>query len=387
MRAQDAGDDRSLFEGAACGLLSTSDTGALLRVNRTLCQWLGFAAEELIGKKRFQDLLTMGSKLFHQTHWMPLLQVQGSVAEVQLELLHRDGHAMPMLVNAVRHVDGGTVRHDLALFVTIDRRKYERELLAARKRAEELLESERAAQEALANILRERAQEARQRALLAEQLVGIVSHDLRTPLNVISLAASLLSNSDVSPAHARTVARIGSSAQRANRLIADLLDFTQARLGGGLRVDLQPINLHQVVSECVEELRLVSPGRAIEHRALGDGQVQADDGRIAQVVTNLTGNALSYGDPARPITIGSETDEKGARLSVQNFGRAIPPELLPHIFEPMRRGEHALQLGSRSVGLGLYIVHEIAKAHAGEVTVRSSSEDGTTFTLELPHPR
>jgi len=383
--AADAQEDyRELFEHAACGLISTSHVGMIVRVNHTFCTWLGYAANELVGKKRFQDLLSVGSKIFHQTHWMPLLQVQGSVAEVQLELIRRDGHVLPMLVNAVQRSGQGGTSHELATFVAADRRKYERELLEAKKRAEQLLESERVAQQALSEVLKEREQDAQQRAVLAEQLVGIVSHDLRTPLNVVTLAASLLTTSGLSPAHARTVSRISSAASRANRLITDLLDFTQARLGSGLRAERKPLDLHQLVSECVEELRLIWPGRMIEHRATGEGVIHADDGRLAQVVTNLASNALTYGQPERAITISSVVDVSEFRLEVHNYGRPIPDDLLPHIFEPLRRGEHEVSLGSRSVGLGLYIVQQIAKAHGGQVSVRSTLDEGTTFSLRVP---
>ena len=134
-----------LYEHAPCGLLSTSANGTILRVNRTFCTWIGASAEELTGGKRIQDLLTVGCKIFHQTHWMPLLQMRGSVAEVQLDVLHHDGHAVPMLVNAVQRMIGGAMQHDMAMFTVVDRRMYERELLRARKRAEQLLASERAA--------------------------------------------------------------------------------------------------------------------------------------------------------------------------------------------------------------------------------------------------
>jgi sigma-B regulation protein RsbU (phosphoserine phosphatase) len=373
-----------LYQSAPCGLISTAGTGMITHVNRTLCSWLGVVPEALLGKRRFQDLLAMGSKIFHQTHWLPLLQVQGSVAEVQFEFVHHDGRVVPMLVNAMLRTVGTNTRHDIAVFVASDRRTYERELLAARKRAEHLLEAERAAQQRLSQLHQEREQEAQQRALLAEQLVGIVSHDLRTPLNVITLAASLLTTTDISPAHARTIQRIGSAAQRAKGLIADLLDFTQARLGGGLRVGRQGVDLHQLVAESLEDFRMIWPGRLIEQRRIGDGLVEVDDGRLAQIVTNLGGNAMTYGDPTRPVTFSTEIDASEARLCVHNHGRAIPDDLLPHIFEPLRRGEHEIKLGSRSVGLGLYIVQEIAKAHAGRVSVHSTEADGTTFCVHLP---
>ncbi|MET0339645.1 MAG: PAS domain-containing sensor histidine kinase [Polyangiales bacterium] len=384
----------ALFEAAACGLLVTEANGTIVRVNRALAGILGREVDALVGKLRLQDVLTIGCKIFHQTHWMPLLQIQGSVAEVQLEMVDREGNVIPVLVNALRREEDGKVRHHVAVFVATDRRKYERELLQARKHAEALLASEREAQSArdlaeseLRRALHAQERDAQARALLAEQLIGIVSHDLRTPLNAVLLGAKLLSASEMSAAQGRTVARIGTSAQRAARLIVDLLDFTQARLGGGLRVERASIDLHPVIADCVEELKLAWPGRMIAHRARGEGAVEADADRLAQVVTNLANNALTYGTSDRAVTVTSEVDGDTFALELHNDGTPIPEDLLPHLFEPLRRGEQQVRLGSRSVGLGLYIVQQIALAHGGTVTVRSRAEEGTTFSVRLPSGR
>ena len=378
-------DATSLYDAAPCGLLTTAANGLIRRANHTFCAWLGFPCDELVGKQRLQDLLTVGCKIFHQTHWLPLLQIQGSVGEVQLELVHRDGHTLAVLVNAVQRQDPGETFHDIAIFVATDRKKYERELLMARRRAEELLESERKAQDAAKEALRQLEQAAQQRAVLAEQLVGIVSHDLRSPLNVVLMGASMLAAGDMpAAAHARTVNRVISATNRATRLVADLLDFTQTRLGAGLPVALAPLDLHKLVAECVEELRLAWPGRMLEHVHVGAGIGTADSDRLAQIVTNLVSNAMTYGAPDQPVTITSASDERTLCIAVRNLGSVIPAELLPHIFEPLRRGEQQVKLGSRSVGLGLYIVQQIARAHGGAVTIESNAEHGTTFTVTVP---
>lgn len=363
----------SPYERAACALLSTLPIGTILRVNATFCAWFGFAAADLVQKKRMQDLLTTGCKIFHQTHWLPLLQMQGSVAEVQLEFLHRDGHAIPALVNAVQHVEPSGTTVEIAVFVAADRRRYERELLHARRRAEELLE-----------LLREQERQARERAELVEQLIGIVSHDLRTPLQAVSLGATLLSTDELTPTQSRTVSRISSASQRAQRLILDLLDFTQARLSGAISVAKKECELRAIVADVVDELKLAWPGRMIEQRSEGTGDCVVDSDRISQVVTNLVTNALTYGQPELVVTVRSSVEQGQCRLDVHNFGPPIPEELLPHLFEPLRRGEQQVKLGSRSVGLGLYIVQQIAAAHGGSVTVKSSLDHGTTFSVHLP---
>ena len=379
-----SGTYRALYEQAPCGLLSTAPSGLVLRINATLCKWLKISAAEVEGKRRFQDLLTMGSKIFHQTHWLPLLQMQGSVAEVQFEVVTSEGDKLPVLVNALRVEQEREVRHDLAVFLAADRRKYERELLNARKQAEELLSRERAAREELHAAQSSLQKALEQRATLAEQLVGIVSHDLRTPMNAIVLGASLLSSSELSQRDRRTVQRVTSAAARATRLIGDLLDFTQARVGGGIRVQPVEVDLHSLVEECVEELKLSWPGRMIETRSDVNGATAVDPDRMAQVLINMVNNALTYGDPMQPVRVTTQVAEGSATLAVHNHGVPIPDDLLPHIFEPLRRGEQQVKLGSRSVGLGLYIVHEIVAAHGGAVGVSSSRAEGPTFTVRIP---
>lgn len=355
----DTGGDSADYENAACGLAVLGANGVFLRANATLCRWLGFAQTDL-AKRRFADLLTVGGKIFHQTHWQPLLQMQGSVAEVQLELIACDGRHLPVLINAVeRAAAGGEKLVHLAVFVAADRRKYERELLHARRRAEELL-------------------------VLAEQLIGIVSHDLRNPLNAVLLGTRLLRAGGDATAVARTVERISSAARRADRLVSDLLDFTRARLGGGMKTNQQPIELHKLVADNLEEVRLAWPGRQLAHEACGEGPAYADPDRLQQVLSNLVNNALTYGDKARPVTVTSTIDPGGMELRVHNCGAAIPQHLQAHIFEPMTRGGE--DLSRRSVGLGLYIVSEIAKSHGGSISVRSTEAEGTTFTLRVPSP-
>ena len=354
------------YDGAACGLVTLDAKGRIELANRLVGHWSGVAVEVLNGRP-FHDLLAVGSKLFLQTQWWPLLEMQGSVAEVQLELLLPDRSQTPVLVNAVRRPDR---RIDVALFVATDRRKYERELLHARRRAEELLETV---------ALREA--ELRERAAFAEQLVGIVSHDLRNPLNAILLGAHLLSTGDDPRAREVMVKRIESAAQRATRLTSELLDFTQARMGKGIPVRRTEVDFHGVVAEAVEELRLAWPGRELVHVREGTGTTSADPDRLAQVVTNLVSNAMTYGTRDRPVTITSLVGDDTATIRVFNEGRPISPEHRGLIFQPLQRGEEQVQRGSRSVGLGLYIVREIAQAHGGEARVASSTEEGTTFEV------
>ncbi|RYZ40856.1 MAG: PAS domain S-box protein [Myxococcaceae bacterium] len=230
-------------------------------------------------------------------------------------------------------------------------------------------------------------QEARQRAEFEQYLVGIVSHDLRNPLNAIALGTtSLLRRDELNERATKAVLRIQASAERAVRMIRDLLDFTQARLGGGIPVRCQDLDLDTLVRQVAEEVRMNFPERVLETSTTGHATRGCwDPDRIAQVLTNLLANALKYSPEGTPVTLrvraagGSDVS-----LEVHNQGDAIAPDLLRRLFQPMQRGEPGMDRTTRSVGLGLFIVQHIVQAHGGTIDVASSQEGGTTFTVKLP---
>ncbi|NPC77713.1 PAS domain S-box protein [Pyxidicoccus fallax] len=231
-----------------------------------------------------------------------------------------------------------------------------------------------------ARLLRE-AQEA---VRVREDVVAIVSHDLRNPLNAISLASlAMLRHEPLTEAQNRSLRRIISAADRAHRMIRDLLDFTQARAGGAIPIHPRPVDLHELTRQVVDEVHLANPGRDISVEARGDGHGEFDEDRLAQVITNLVGNALQHSPAGTPVRVSSRAEGDGVTLVVHNQGPPIPAELRPVIFEPYRRGP-AAALGRGSIGLGLYITRQIVLGHGGHIDVRSTEKDGTHFTVWLP---
>lgn len=374
-----------LYQRAPCALLVTASDGTIQRANDTFCDWVGRSAASMIGLVRVQDLLTMGSQIFHQTHWAPLLQIQGSVAEVKLELRRFDGTTFPAVVNAIRRRNAGTAWDEIALFVAEDRHRYEHELLLSRRRAEELLVKEQQTREALvaaqAELDRQRAT-AEDRALFAEQMMGIVSHDLRNPLAVIHMSSHILGRGELAPSQQQALQRLTNSTQLALRLIADLLDFTSARLGRGVQLSLESVDIHTLVAVSVEDLRLAYPSRRIVHEQSGCAVCSASSDRVVQVLGNLVSNAIRHGSADSPITVRTSVEDDRCRISVHNYGEPIRDELMKVMFEPMVRG--ADRRPSEGVGLGLFIVREIVHAHNGTVAVQSNADTGTTFIVEFP---
>jgi len=234
--------------------------------------------------------------------------------------------------------------------------------------------------------LRNLRAEALRRAELAQQFVGIVSHDLRNPLTAITLAAEsgLRKQGRDEATQVRLLTRIRSSAARMTRMVRDLLDFTQASMAGGIPLNPQPVDLHELIRQVVEEVQFAHPGRTLRVECTGDGVGTLDADRMAQVLTNLLTNALQYSPPETPVTVSCASEDGSLRLRVHNQGTPIPPEDLERIFEPLHRGAAGMDSAQRSIGLGLFIVNHLVRAHHGDIQVHSSAEAGTTFTVRVP---
>jgi signal transduction histidine kinase len=215
-----------------------------------------------------------------------------------------------------------------------------------------------------------------------QELVGIVSHDLRGPLNAISLAAeSMLRRGETTERNQRSLQIIQSAASRAGRLVHDLLDYTSILHGSAPPIKLQRFCLFQLAQEIAEELKASFRSAEFVFERTGATEGNWDRDRLAQVIANLVGNAWTYGG-ATPIVVEVVGGESEVTLHVHNQGEPIPTELIPELFQPRKRGNTGR--GAGNAGLGLFIVNEIVRAHGGTVSVRSTVEQGTTFSVSLP---
>lgn len=222
---------------------------------------------------------------------------------------------------------------------------------------------------------------------LRERLLSVLSNDLRQPLQQILVAARQgLRPVGPGSAEQRYLTQIAISAERMTRVVRDALDFARTRLGAGLSLRPRPTSLGVVCRRVVQEYALSYPGRQIDLEVLNDGAAMWDEERVAQAVSNLLANALRYGAPARPVTVSCSGDELECVIGVHNEGNPIPSPVIPRLFAPFCRS--VAREGSEppitGLGLGLYVVREVAAACGGSVEVDSSAEEGTTFRLRLP---
>jgi phosphoserine phosphatase RsbU/P len=362
---EDVEDLEDLYENAPCGYLSIKPNGRIVKANATFSKWMGWPVDQLIGK-RFLDLLNIAGRIFYETHFAPLLRMQGFFNEVALDLVTQQGKRLPVLVNAAERRDA-TGKHlftRLTIFNATDRRRYERELVEARAALE-------------ASLLDERATSS-----LREQFIAVLGHDLRNPLSAISVGAELLLKTAPNDRARSMATLIQGSASRMASLIDNVMDFARGRLGGGLTLEWTPdASVDALLQQVVSELRTSAPDRIIDADIALGMLVNCDTRRIGQLASNLLGNAITHGACDKPIRLGAAVSDGWFELFVANAGDPIPSATLEKIFEPFERG--TLRSSLQGLGLGLYISSQIAKAHGGNLTVVSTLAE-TRFTFRMP---
>jgi len=220
--------------------------------------------------------------------------------------------------------------------------------------------------------------------------LAILGHDVRSPLGAVSMGAQVLLHDQTLPSKVLKVGlRIFNSSKRVDEIVRDLLDFSTSHLGDGIPVDPYTVDLSAVCSSVVEEARTFHPDRTIEFAASGDLTGTFDGARLAQAFSNLISNAIQHGFPQTCIQVAISGDAQGIRFEVQNDGEVIPEVKLRALFDPVK--SFAIRPPSertasrvQNLGLGLYVVKEIVKAHEGEISVSSTVETGVKFSVYLP---
>lgn len=338
----------SLIETSPLPIISRDRNGNVQLWNRAAEELFGWRREEVMGKPA--PFVQPGDEA---EAWQILREaLDGKVIRGrELRRVRRDGSMLDLSLSVAPFVDEkGGVAGSISIFADIGDRK-------------------------------RREAEVEQTARFREHLVGVVGHDLRNPLTAIVTSSQLLLRyAQLNERQSRVVGRIASSADRMARMIDDLLDFARSRLGGGFPIHPRRIDLRELCEHTVEELEFAFPARTVRFTAEGDLWGSWDPDRIAQAISNLVGNALQHGPEDGEVEVSLKAEPDDVILTTHNGGAPIPPEVLPHVFEPGRRGDSR----SGGVGLGLYIVQQIVLAHGGSIEARSSPDDGTTFIVVLP---
>jgi signal transduction histidine kinase len=218
-------------------------------------------------------------------------------------------------------------------------------------------------------------------------ILGVLAHDLRNPLNALSIGLQYILRSEATDATSMKVAaRALQSVGRMDGLIRDLLDFTLVRLGPGLPVTREPANMAQICARTIEEVEASHPGRRLRCKTAGLAHGEWDPKRVSQMLINLLTNALHHGDPSGEVSLTLKGTQTEVRLDVHNEGPPIPEAQRATLFQPLAATALKRSGASQSsgLGLGLYIANQIATAHGGSIEVKSTDAEGTTFTVRMP---
>ncbi len=352
-----------LFEEAPCGYLSALPDGTIFKANKTLLGWLGYEKDELIGKKTFQQLLSIGGQMFYETHHAPLVKMQGFVSELNYEIVRKDNSRLSILVNEVqkKNDEGKPLFHWITVFDYSDRKKYENELLLAKKKAE-------AAMEAKALFL------------------STVTHEIRTPIHVVMAISDLLGKSNIDSYQAELISTLNFSAENLLQLVNDILDLSKIE-AGRIKLEEQPFHPETLAHNIVNSLKPTAQKKGIDliHEYSGDlkHSLLGDYLKIGRVLTNLLSNAIKFTDQGSVrLKIAAQPTAGGkiaVNFAVSDTGIGIPEEKQATIFEAFEQADDSVNNQYGGTGLGLSICKKILELYGAELFVKSKVNKGSIF--------
>ncbi|HKH97118.1 MAG TPA: ATP-binding protein [Beijerinckiaceae bacterium] len=394
-----------LYESAPCGYLSTLPDGRIVRVNQTFLKWTGYSRDKLTAA-RFVDLLNVPGRIFHETHYAPLLEMQGFAHEIAFDVVCADGTILPVLVNTsqTRDRSGTPTLRRTTVFNATERRRYERELLEARRKAEKAASDLRLLNDTLAERVeaevaeRVKAEEALRQAQKMEavgQLTGGIAHDFNNLLTIITGNLELLSRH--LPDDASRLRRLAEAAMqgahRAATLTQRLLAFSRRQ-----PLDPKPVDPNKLVASITDMLRRTLGETVALETVLAGGlwQTRVDGNQLENALVNLAVNARDAMPAGGKLTIetaNASLDDayvagvpepvpagQYVLLAVSDTGSGMDKPTLERVFEPFFTTKEP----GRGTGLGLSQVYGFVRQSGGHVRIYSEVGHGTTVKLYLP---
>jgi len=351
-----------LLDSAPFGFLVARDDGLVELANRTLADMLGKSVDAIVGH-HLDGLLTNPSRIFYQTHFFPILKLQGRVHEVYVSMLSAKGEEIPVLLNATRGEGDGGSRSHWAVVPMRTRNEYENEILKARKAAEAASASK-------------------------DSFISFVSHELRSPLGAVMGWTAILTQDPADPVKVkRGMEAIERNAKLQLKLVDDMLDH--ARLASGkVRMEVTRVDARSILETVLDgvdmtaKTRGVTVVRDIEPGAL---EVNGDSERLQQAFWNVLSNAVKFTSAGGRVSVSMRRRQGWIEIVVIDTGKGIAPEFLPYVFESFRQEEGRTVRTEGGLGLGMAITRRLVELHGGTIAAESAGPGlGSTFTLRLP---
>ena len=410
-----------LLDRAPCGFVSFTDDARIVAINSTLLERLGYERDDVLGR-HVETILMLGTRIFFQTHFFPLVRLHGQAREVFLLLRTKSGGDVGMLCNAMRRERDGVAATDCVLLEVIERRKYEDALLEAKRAAdranrqleEQAVELEIQQQQlqeqahgleqqadSLARMnetLTERTRELERLRALADdanraksEFLANMSHELRTPLNAIGGYLQLLQmgvHGPVSSAQLDVLGRIDRSQRHLLRLINDVLNLSRIE-ARRVHYDIGSVPLAEVATHVLPmiEPQIAARGLACTVQVAPDAVALADRDKVQQILLNLLTNAAKFTGTGGTIRVdgGADPEQPGfVVVRVADSGVGIPADMLDRVFEPFVQVDSSHTRTTEGTGLGLAISRDLARGMGGDIRLASTVGVGSTFTLRFP---
>ena len=380
------------YQQAPVGFVCLSVDGWIGTINQTMLDWTGYRRDELVGQVRFQDLIGAGARIFFDTHHAPLLMMQGFVNEIAINLRGKDGALIPVLVNSVlkRDTEDRPLMIQMSVFNASERRRYERELLQAKRAAEQAAVTLEQRVQERTSLLADALAHAEAAVQAKNDFLANMSHEIRTPLNCILGMAALALEGAPDARQRNYLDKIGQSGQHVLSIVSEILDFCKME-AGKLQIEQLPLNMKSVIAEVAagfvamaREKGLTVKVRIEENvpeRALGDAL------RISQILGNYIGNAIKFTDRGEvsidACLMGTERERMRVRVEVRDSGIGLSPDEQQNLFQPFHQADSSTTRKYGGTGLGLAICRQLADMMDGTVGVTSARGVGSLFWFEV----
>jgi PAS domain S-box-containing protein len=357
-----------LYENAPCGYVSFIGDGIIVKVNRTLLSWLAYEKEEVLYVKKIQSLLSIGGKIFFETHFFPLIRIQGFIKEINLEVVRKDKSVFPVLlnVNEVASSQANRMVYRATIFDITDRKKYEKELLEARKKAESA-------------------------ASAKAEFLATISHEIRTPLSAIIGIANLIHKTPLNDQQKEYARILKLSSDGLLGLVNDILDFSKIEKGK-VKLEEKVFALKDIVLTVVHPLEVKAKEKGIELQASLDEDLPdyliGDPLKLSQILINLIGNAIKFTNSGF-VRLGispieqKEENKVLLQFKVVDTGIGIPKDKLQTIFEEFSQANYDINLAYGGTGLGLTISQKLLQLHGSQMKVKSEEGKGSEFSFNI----
>ena len=381
------------LDTAPCGFFSFGQDGKLLDVNQTLLEQLGYARDEVVGQ-HVEMLMPVGARIFYQTHWFPLLRMQGSAQEVYLFFRAKSGESVGMLSYAKQRDD----HFDCVVVPVVERAKFEEELLRAKQKAERFavqLEEQALELELQQEELRVQNEELLELRDVAESanrakssFLAVMSHELRTPLNAISGYLQILDLGIKGPLNddqRDILHRLDQAQRHLLGLIDEVLNLSRIE-AGQVQFDLVDVAVSELADAVVPlvEPQIKAKGLRLVVEMPADVFAYVDVDKTRQILINLLGNAAKFSNGPGDIRLSARREADQLQIDVVDQGIGIPTDKLDAVFEPFVQVDPSRTRTAQGSGLGLAISRDLARGMGGDLTVRSALGSGSTFTLSVP---